>query len=162
MSSVFSTSTMKSPPLLVWLTGSSDGGIVSAAASFGPGAGALARSDEAPEIDVLAATGVVRAAAPAIVAPLRKLRRPRLGDRLRFDMASSRGFLDFFVSSAWQPSLAPRPGSVKTQIGRYGLSLQHCSPGARCPVARKSGSKRNDAMCRELTLRSNISLSNVR
>src|SRR5215470_3337989 len=91
MSSVLKTSTMKSPPLLVCVTGSLEGGMVSAAASFGPGAAALALRGVLGEIGVLAATGVVSAAAPASVAPLRKLRRPESGALLRFGMISSRG-----------------------------------------------------------------------
>src|SRR6267154_5695865 len=98
---------MKSPPLEVWLTGSAGGGgIASAAASFGPGIAALGRCSGKPETVVLAAAGVLSAAAPAMVAPLRKLRRPASGAPsypallcpglscpalLRFDMASSPG-----------------------------------------------------------------------
>src|ERR1039458_6972757 len=99
MSSVLNTSTMKSPPLVDWETGSFDGGIVSAAASFGPGAATLARGCGTPEIGVLAATGVARAAAPAIVAPLRKLRRPASGELLRFDMVSSRQIVSDAVTA---------------------------------------------------------------
>jgi hypothetical protein len=39
---------------------------------------------------VLAATGVARAAAPASVAPFRKLRRPASGELLRFGIGPSR------------------------------------------------------------------------
>jgi transmembrane protein TMEM174 (potassium channel) len=92
MSRVFNTSTMKSPPLLLWLTRSANGGMVSAAASLGPGTAALARSTDRPDAGTLAATGVVSAAAPASVAPLRKLRRPVLGEVLRFDMVPSPEF----------------------------------------------------------------------
>src|SRR5450830_560736 len=70
--------------------GSFNGGIVSAAASLGPGTVAFVLPLDGSDICVLAATGVVRAAAPAIVAPLRKLRRPTSGELLRFDMVSSR------------------------------------------------------------------------
>jgi hypothetical protein len=70
---------MKSPPLEVWLTGSAGGGIESAAASLEPGGGALGRSSGTPDIGVLAETGVLSAAAPAIVAPLRKFRRDASG-----------------------------------------------------------------------------------
>src|SRR5580698_190847 len=96
MSSDLSTSTMKSPPLLDWLTGSgSAGGIVSAAAIFGPGTAALRPSFDGSETGLsdagmFAETGVVRAAAPANVAPLRKLRRPLSAEGLRFEMDSSR------------------------------------------------------------------------
>src|SRR5262245_44824397 len=83
MSSVVSTSTMKSPPLVDWLTGPFDGGIVSgAAACLLPLGGSVAC--------VLAATGGARAAAPASVAPLRKLRRPVSGALLRFGIGTSR------------------------------------------------------------------------
>src|SRR5262249_36051582 len=94
MSSVLKTSTMKSPPLELWFTGSAGGGIVSAAASFGPGGAALERCSGKPELAVLAATGALSAAAPAMVAPLRKLRREASGAPLRplllrLDMVSS-------------------------------------------------------------------------
>src|SRR5450759_1115955 len=64
--------------------------MVSAAANFGPGTTAFVLAGVAPDICVLAATGVARAAAPARVAPLRKLRRPTSGELLRFDMVPSR------------------------------------------------------------------------
>jgi hypothetical protein len=60
--------------------------MVSAAASFGPGTAALAPSFDMPDAGMFAAAGLVRAAAPASVAPLRKLRRAVLGEGLRFDM----------------------------------------------------------------------------
>ena len=41
MSSVFITSTMKSPPLELWVTGSFTGGVVSTAICRGPGGSAL-------------------------------------------------------------------------------------------------------------------------
>src|SRR5450759_413609 len=90
MSSVLNTSTMKSPPLVVCEMGSFDGGIVSAAANLGPVTSAFVLPLDGSDICVLAATGVVRAAAPASVAPLRKLRRPASGELLRFDMVPSR------------------------------------------------------------------------
>src|ERR1700693_3277787 len=90
MSSVLNTSTMKSPPLVVCEMGSFDGGIVSAAANLGPGTAAFVLFLDGSDICVLAATGVVRAATPASVAPLRKLRRPASGELLRFDMVPSR------------------------------------------------------------------------
>src|SRR5665811_2450353 len=90
MSSVLNTSTMKSPPLVVCEMGSFDGGIVSAAANLGPGTAAFVLPLDGSDICVLATTGVVRAAAPASVAPLRKLRRPASGELLRFDMVPSR------------------------------------------------------------------------
>src|SRR5471030_2043561 len=90
MSSVLSTSTMKSPPLVLCVTGSVDGGMVSAAASRGPGAAALLLTLGGSTLCVLAATGVARAAAPAIVAPLRKLRRPASGAWLRLVIVPSR------------------------------------------------------------------------
>jgi hypothetical protein len=78
---------MKSPPLVVCVTGSFIGGIASAAASRGPGGAALARGAEGA---VAARAGAVRAAAPAIVAPFKKLRRPESGE-LRLAMIASRG-----------------------------------------------------------------------
>src|SRR5450755_892163 len=90
MSSVLNTSTMKPPPLVVCEMGSFDGGVVSAAASLGPGTAAFVLSLDGSNICVLAATGVARAAAPASVAPLRKLRRPASGELLCFDMVPSR------------------------------------------------------------------------
>jgi hypothetical protein len=98
---------MKSPPLLDWLTGSgSAGGIVSAAASLGPGTAAFGPSFDGPDAGIFAETGlvrvgVVRAAAPASVAPLRKLRRPLLAAGLRFDMdASQQNRADFNNSAS--------------------------------------------------------------
>src|SRR5260370_20235641 len=91
MSSVLKTSTMKSPPLLVCDTGSFDGGMVSAAASFGPGTAALLRRCSMGEIGTLAAAGAASAAAPASVAPLRKLRRPESGGLLLLAIMSSQG-----------------------------------------------------------------------
>src|SRR5450759_3685289 len=90
MSSVLNTSTMKSPPLVVCEMGSFDGGIVSAAANLGPGTAAFVLALAGSDICVLAETGVARVAAPASVAPLRKLRRPVSGELLRFDMVPSR------------------------------------------------------------------------
>src|SRR5262249_21584870 len=87
MSSDFMTSTMKSPPLLVWLTGSFTGDMVSTAASWGPGGAALV-GGLACGVATVAAAGVVSAAAPASVADFRKLRRPT--SVFDFDMASSR------------------------------------------------------------------------
>src|SRR3984893_12562468 len=87
MSSVLNTSTMKSPPLEVWVAVSGVGGMVSAAASCGPGGSAFDRSAGMPAIGVLAAAGrVASAAAPASVAPFRKLRRAGSVDELRFGM----------------------------------------------------------------------------
>src|SRR3974390_1039182 len=88
MSSVFNTSTMKSPPLVDCDTGSFGGGMVSTEASFGPGTAALTFARGASEIGILAATGVVSAAAPASVAPLRKARRAVSGELLRFGMVT--------------------------------------------------------------------------
>src|SRR5205809_6874936 len=82
---VFSTSTMNSPPLEVWVTGSLGGGVVSAANSFGPGTAAVSGARSAATW-ALAATVGVTAAAPASAAPLRKLRRAVRG--------RSRDFLD--------------------------------------------------------------------
>src|SRR5450759_3645146 len=70
--------------------GSFDGGIVSAAANLGPGTAAFVLALAGSDICVLAETGVARAAAPASVAPLRKLRRPASGELMRFDMVPSR------------------------------------------------------------------------
>src|SRR5690348_400978 len=89
MSKVLNTSTMKSPPLVVCVAGSLIGGIVSAAARRGPGGAALARGAAANGA-VVARTGVASAAAPAIVAPFKKLRRPESGE-LRLAIISSRG-----------------------------------------------------------------------
>jgi len=61
--------------------------MVSAAASCGPGGRAFDRSAGMPAIGVLAAAGrVASAAAPASVAPFRKLRRAGSVDELRFGM----------------------------------------------------------------------------
>src|SRR5580704_12626607 len=81
-SSDFRTSTMKSPPLLVWVAGSEEGGSVSAIRFGATGlAGSRAAAGAAR-----AAMGGVSAAAPASVAPVRKLRRRRDGGRLSFDI----------------------------------------------------------------------------
>src|SRR3974377_366133 len=98
MSSVFNTSTMKSPPLVDCDTGSFGGGMVSTAASLGPGAAALTFARGASETGILAATGVVSAAAPASVAPLRKARRAVSGEFLRFGMVTLQNLL-------WLPDL---------------------------------------------------------
>src|SRR5215468_9968311 len=92
MSSVLSTSTMKSPPLVVWVCGSFSGGEVSNAVWIGPGAAAL-RLARGAATCAEAATGVT-AAAPAKVAPLRNLRRSGSGNGRRFDMTLL-GQLDF-------------------------------------------------------------------
>src|SRR5271165_6458208 len=86
-SSVRRTSTMKSPPLEVWLTGSLVGGSVSTAICFGPGTAAL-RFGLGAETCAVAAAGV-SAAAPTRPAPLRKLRRSELGKLRRLDIYSS-------------------------------------------------------------------------
>src|ERR1700726_4180658 len=70
MSSVLNTSTMKSPPLVVWVCGSFSGGEVSSAVWIGPGAAALRFARGA-----------------ASVAPFRNVRRSGSGDGRRFDMA---------------------------------------------------------------------------
>src|SRR5579864_4204090 len=97
MSRVLNTSTMKSPPLEVWFTGSADGGMVSAAASLGPGGAAFGRGSGEGEAAVLAWIGVLSAAAPAMVAPLRKLRREASGAASRSDLLC----LDMAFSPAW-------------------------------------------------------------
>src|SRR5690348_8808398 len=75
MSSVLMTSTMKSPPLEVWLTGSLLGGWVSTATCRGPGGSALISARGAATCAWEAAGAVSVAAAPTSVALLRKLRR---------------------------------------------------------------------------------------
>ena len=87
---VLNTSTMKSPPLELWLTVSGVGGMVSEAASCGPGGWAFDRSAGLPAIEAVAGR-VASAAAPASVAPFRKLRRTGSVDELRLGMISSRG-----------------------------------------------------------------------
>src|ERR1700754_452708 len=81
MSSVFITSTMKSPPLDDCDTVSLVGGWASAAVSSGPGTAAFNLALGAAPC-AWAAAGV-SAAAPTRPAPLRKLRRPRVGESLR-------------------------------------------------------------------------------
>src|SRR5580658_10943078 len=79
-SSVLSTSTMKSPPLELWMTGSCTGGLVPAAVS---GAGALAgAAGEAGGAGADAAATAVdaRAAAPVRLMLLRKRRRSDSGE----------------------------------------------------------------------------------
>src|SRR5262245_32025026 len=90
MSSVLNTSTMKSPPLDVCVTGSLDGGMVSTAASRGPGAAALRFARVVAASSGLAFAGAASAAAPTTVAPFRKMRRLESNPRRRFDMVSSR------------------------------------------------------------------------
>src|SRR4051812_19798597 len=90
------TSAMKSPPLVVCVVGSWPGAWVSAANCSGPGTAAL--SVEGLVAGIALAAGAVTAAAPASVAPLRKLRRPMVGELScdlpwRFDMAASRYFM---------------------------------------------------------------------
>src|SRR5262249_57088288 len=77
-SSALSTSTMNSPPLEVWFTGSALGGVVSAATSLGPGAAAL-RSARGGAACARAATGGGRAPAPGTAAPWEELRPPAAG-----------------------------------------------------------------------------------
>src|SRR3984893_15617064 len=120
MSSVLNTSTMKSPPLEVWVAVSGVGGMVSAAASCGPGGSAFDRSAGMPAIGVLAAAGrVASAAAPASVAPFRKLRRAGSVVELRFwhDFPPGERCRRIFVGrgllSASMPSLAPPRRCVK-------------------------------------------------
>src|SRR6266571_3453191 len=84
MSRVLSTSTMKSPPLVVCVTGSLGGGIVSATRS---GRG-TARAIGAGAAGCASASRGVRAAAPASVAPVRNPRRPTTGE-WRLDMGAS-------------------------------------------------------------------------
>src|SRR6266478_2371916 len=86
MSSVLSTSTMKSPPLVVWVCGSFSGEEVSSAAWIGPGATALSCARGAAPWAAAATGGVTAAAAPASVTPLRNLRRSGSGNGRRFDM----------------------------------------------------------------------------
>ena len=88
MSNVLNTSTMKSPPLEVWLTGSRSGGRVSTAIWIGPGAAAFmaARGALTGTLTWASAAAGVSAAALARVAPLRNLRRSGSGNGRRFDM----------------------------------------------------------------------------
>src|SRR5436190_7519826 len=81
MSSDLNTSTMKSPPLEDCVTDSLVGGWVSAASCAGPGTAALRLALGATAC-ACAAAGV-NAAAPTRPAPLRKLRRARVGESLR-------------------------------------------------------------------------------
>src|SRR5262245_11097435 len=112
---------MKSPPLVVWLTGSFDGGWVSSAIWRAPGAAALGLPCGAAGTALAAAVGV-NAAAPAKVAPLRKLRRPIAGESSRrFDSLlfmgsssehiharSARRILDFSRGVSRQPDRSSR------------------------------------------------------
>src|SRR6266581_4745275 len=74
MSSVLNTSTMKSPPLEVWVTGSAAGGCVSAA-RFGCGT-TRADSLDGDCCAPVGMAGAAKAAAPVSVTPVRNLRRP--------------------------------------------------------------------------------------
>src|SRR5262249_49719111 len=86
MSSAFITSTMKSPPLELCVTGSFSGALVSTAIWRGPGGSAL-RSARGAATCACAATGDARVAAPASPAPFRKLRRlASSDDERRLDM----------------------------------------------------------------------------
>src|SRR5262249_36761025 len=89
MSSDFITSTMKSPPLDDWVTGSFSGALVSTAIWRGPGGSALrlARGAVAWACAATGAAIVAAVAAPASVAPFRKLRRLASSDaERRLDM----------------------------------------------------------------------------
>src|SRR5690348_8204166 len=86
MPSELKTSTMKSPPLEVWFTGSAAGGTVSAATCRGPGMAALRGGAAGTALAVVGATNA--AAAPATLAPLRKLRRLESAEWRRFDMTA--------------------------------------------------------------------------
>src|SRR5262245_10478466 len=80
MSSAFITSTMKSPPLELCVTGSLSGALVSTAIWRGPGGSAL-RVARGAVACALATTGAARvAAAPARVAPFKKFRRLESSD----------------------------------------------------------------------------------
>src|SRR5207247_4835966 len=79
---------MKSPPLVVCVAGSLFGGCVSAAICSGPGSVALSLGCGGAGI-AFAAVGAASAAAPATLAPLRKLRRATSGELLRRFMDSS-------------------------------------------------------------------------
>jgi hypothetical protein len=81
MSSDRKTSTMKSPPLEDCVTESLVGGWVSTASCAGPGTAAFRLAFGATAC-AFAAAGV-SAAAPTRPAPLRKLRRPSVGESLR-------------------------------------------------------------------------------
>src|SRR5215472_6435328 len=101
MPSVFTTSTMKSPPEEVCVTGSFSGSCVSSAICVGPGGsvlrggllrgvllrGVLLRGVLGAATCALAAAGV-SATAPARPAPLRKLRRATSGEFRRFGMGA--------------------------------------------------------------------------
>src|SRR6266498_3933605 len=66
MSSVLSTSTMKSPPLELWFTGSLSGALVSTAICRGPGGSALRSARGAHErrpFEEIAAAGIRRVTA---------------------------------------------------------------------------------------------------
>src|SRR5262245_46305650 len=88
MSSVLKTSTMNSPPLDVCVAGSFTGDCVSAAIWRGPGREAFSFAGDGTGMAFAAGVAEI-AAAPASVAPLRKLRRPIAGElSRRFDMGS--------------------------------------------------------------------------
>src|ERR1700676_2958273 len=125
MSSVLSTSTMKSPPLEVCVTGSFEGASVSAATSLGPGAAAL-RSGRGAATCALAAEGA-SAAAPTKLAPLRKLRRATSGEFRRFGMGALRAVASYsgmgsaqiwFVRQA-EENAGREPGVSRHARGRY-------------------------------------------
>src|SRR5262245_18396114 len=118
MSSVLKTSTMKSPPLVVWLTGSLTGGWVSSAIWRDAGAADLFGFGAAGSAS--AVVGAAIAAALASVAPLRKLRRAMSDEWFlelpaRFDMSLSTGVR----RCGWRAST------------RVLISLKSCPPAPR-------------------------------
>src|SRR5207302_6061693 len=138
MSSVLSTSTMKSPPLEVCVAGSFDGARVSAAICLGPGTAAL-RLGRGAATCALAATGV-SAAAPTRLAPLRKLRRATSGEFRRFGMgvlravASNAGLASaqiWFIHQAellMALNLKSRPAAGTSQDGQGTDGQETCKP----------------------------------
>src|SRR5436190_3000203 len=116
---------MKSPPLVVCVAGSLFGGCVSAAICSGPGSVALSLGCGGAGI-AFAAVGAASAAAPATLAPLRKLRRATSGELLRRFMGSSerlhpgdciRAKTARRTFDLLAPSLAPRRRAVKAAFG---------------------------------------------
>src|SRR5262245_39321554 len=124
MSSVLSTSTMKSPPPVVWVTGSLSGAAVSSAVWIGPGGSALTLARDAASGAApwgLAAAGGTAAAAPARVAPLRNLRRSGSGSGRRLDMGFLRKRALFAACLLLTTIVSQRHGTVKG--GRHARGL---------------------------------------
>jgi hypothetical protein len=81
----------------------------------------LALTRDGSELVVLAATGVASAAAPAIVAPLRKLRRPVSGELLRLGISISRNFMsDAETAPFFVGQVSRRPYVASSALARGG------------------------------------------